>query len=314
MTLVGIPRNPVPYGAVPGTITAYDGTQLRYARWDPPARGRKGTVCLFGGRTEFIEKYFETISDLRQRGFGVATMDWRGQGGSSRPLRNKFKGHVEDFAQYNADLDEFMSEVVLPDCPPPYYALAHSMGANILLHAGCRRDCWFERMVFSSPMIRIGGRAPSLGVSDVLAQLSVFFGLGDLYIPGGKDDAPNANPFDGNLLTSDRRRYERNRLTLDAAPALGLGSPTIAWVQAAVASMKVLNSFGFPPKVHVPVLMLAAGEDKIVSNQAIDEMAMQLKAGSRIVIDGARHELLQEKDSYREQLWAAFDAFVSGAG
>ncbi len=314
MTLVGIPRNPVPSGAVPGTITAYDGTQFRYARWDPPARGRKGTVCLFGGRTEFIEKYFETISDLRQRGFGVATMDWRGQGGSSRPLRNKFKGHVDDFAQYNADLDEFMSEVVLPDCPPPYYALAHSMGANILLHAGCRRDCWFERMVFSSPMIRIGGRAPSLGVSDVLAQLSVFFGLGDLYIPGGKDDAPNAMPFDGNLLTSDRRRYERNRLTLDAAPALGLGSPTIAWVQAAVGSMKVLNSFGFPPKVHVPVLMLAAGEDKIVSNQAIDEMAMQLKAGSRIVIDGARHELLQEKDSYREQLWAAFDAFVSGAG
>ncbi len=314
MTLVGIPRNPVPSGAVPGTITAYDGTEFRYARWGPPARGRKGTVCLFGGRTEFIEKYFETISDLRQRGFAVATMDWRGQGGSSRALRNKFKGHVEDFAQYNTDLEQFMSEIVLPDCPPPYNALAHSMGANILLHAGCRRDCWFDRMVFSSPMIRLGGRAPSLGFTDVLAQLSVFLGLGDLYAPGGKDNAPGTGSYDGNLLTSDRRRFECNRLILDAAPALGLGSPTIAWVKAAVASMKILNSFGFPPKVHVPVLMLAAGEDKIVSNQAIDELAMQLKAGSRIVIYGARHELLQENDAYREQLWAAFDAFVSGGG
>jgi lysophospholipase len=322
MTLVGIPRNPVPAGAISGTITAYDATELRYARWAPPARGRKGTVCLFGGRAEFIEKYFETISDLRQRGFAVATMDWRGQGGSSRALRNKFKGHVEDFLQYEADLDQFMSEIVLPDCPPPYFALAHSMGATILLRAGCRRDCWFERMVFSAPMIRLGGRAPSLGLTNVLAQLAVFFGLGDLYLPGGKGDGSGAEIFDGgsgaeifdgNLITTDKRRFERNRLILEAAPALGLGAPTIGWVQAAVASMKVINSFGFPPQVHVPILMLSAGEDKIVSNQGIDELAMQLKAGSRIVIDGARHELLQEKDGYREQLWAAFDAFVSGS-
>ncbi len=313
MTLVDIPGNPVPVGAVSATITAYDGAELRTARWDPPARGRKGTVCLFGGRTEFIEKYFETVSDLRRRGYAVATMDWRGQGGSSRPLRNKFKGHVDDFAQFDADLNQFMSEIVLPDCPPPYFALAHSMGAIVPLRAACKRDCWFERMVLSAPMIRLGGRAPSLGLTNVLAQLAVFCGLGDLYIPGGKDDAHITAPYDGNLLTSDKRRYERNALILGAAPALALGSPTIGWVQAAAASMKIINSFGFPQQVHVPVLMLAAGEDKIVSNRAIDELAMQLKAGSRIVIDGARHELLQEKDDYREQLWAAFDAFVPGS-
>ncbi len=312
MTLVGIPRNPVPAGAVSGTIKAYDGAELRYARWDPPARGRKGTVCLFGGRSEFIEKYFETVSDLRQRGFAVATMDWRGQGGSSRALRNAFKGHVDDFAQFDADLDQFMSEIVLPDCPPPYFALAHSMGGNILLRAGCKRDCWFERMVFSAPMIRIGGSAPSLGLTSVISQLAVFLGLGDMFIPGGKSDASGREPFEGNVLTSDKRRFERNQLILETAPALGLGSPTIGWVQAAAASMKEINAFGYPPRVHVPVLMLAAGDDKVVSNRAIDELAMQLKAGNRIVIDGARHELLQEKDVYREQLWAAFDAFVSG--
>lgn len=312
MTLVGIPRNPVPAGAVSGAIRSYDGAELRYARWDPPKRGRKGTVCLFGGRSEFIEKYFETISDLRQRGFAVATMDWRGQGGSSRPLRRAYKGHVDDFAQFDADLEHFMSEIVLPDCPPPYYALAHSMGGNILLRAGCKRDCWFERMVFSAPMIRLGASAPSLELTCALGQLAVFFGLGDIMIPGGKRDASGIEPFEGNLLTSDKRRYERNRLILEAAPALGLGAPTIGWVQAASASMKRINAFGFPPQVYVPVLMLAAGDDKIVSNRAIDELAMQLKAGSRIVIDGARHELLQEKDGYREQFWAAFDAFVPG--
>lgn len=312
MTLVGIPRNPVPAGAMAGTLTAYDGTELRYALWKPPSRGRKGTVCLFGGRAEYIEKYFETISDLRQRGFAVATFDWRGQGGSARALRNPLKGHVEDFAEYEADLSQFMSEIVLPDCPPPYFALAHSTGGNILIRVACMRDCWFDRMVFTAPMYGLSGPASSLGFTSTVSQLAVFLGLGDSYVPGGSNEISGTGPFEGNPFTSDKRRYGRNQLIIEAAPALGLASPTFAWLRAATASMKTINGFGFPPRVHVPILMIAAGNDKIVSNRAIDELAMQLKAGERIVIDGARHELLQEQERFREQTWAAFDAFIPG--
>jgi len=86
MTLVSIPANPVPEGAVTGNLQTRDGVSLRFARWPPPP-GRKGTVCLFPGRAEFIEKYFETVRDLRARGFAVAILDWRGQGGSQRALR-----------------------------------------------------------------------------------------------------------------------------------------------------------------------------------------------------------------------------------
>lgn len=313
MTLVGIPRNPVPAGTVDGSFITYDGMEVRFARWGPPKRGRKGTVCVFTGRAEFIEKYLETVSDLRQRGFAVAMIDWRGQGGSSRTHRNRAKGHVDDFSQYERDISQFMSEVVLPDCPPPYFALAHSMGGNILLRIACMRDCWFDRMVLSAPMIRLGGKAPSLGLTSAVAQCAVFLGLGDLFIPGGPREATGTGPFEGNILTSDSRRYERNRLILEAAPELGVGAPTVAWLYAAAASMKLISGFGFPPKVHVPVLMVSAGGDAIVSNKAIDELAMQLRAGDRIVIDGARHEILQEQDRFREQFWAAFDAFVPGS-
>src|SRR5262245_38206518 len=68
MDLVSIPANPVPEGAVTGALKTHDGVTLRFARWQPPP-GRKGTVCLFQGRTEFIEKYFETVRELRSRGF-----------------------------------------------------------------------------------------------------------------------------------------------------------------------------------------------------------------------------------------------------
>ena len=137
MTLVSIPANPVPENVVSGTIRTPDGAELRFARWAPPA-GRKGTVCVFAGRGETIEKYFETVRDLRNRGFAVAVIDWRGQGLSDRALSDRYKGYVGTFSQFDTDLETFMRDVVLPDCPPPIFALAHSMGATILLRAIAR--------------------------------------------------------------------------------------------------------------------------------------------------------------------------------
>src|SRR5690349_24243084 len=113
MMLVSIPANPVPENVVCGTIKTADGVQLRFARWAPPP-GRKGTVCVFPGRSEFIEKYFETVHDLRERGFAVAVLDWRGQGLSDRPLADRHKGHVRRFSNYDTDLTTFMQEIVLP--------------------------------------------------------------------------------------------------------------------------------------------------------------------------------------------------------
>ena len=144
--LVNLAKNPIPSGVVSGFFNSYDGAPLRYAIWSASRSPMRGTVCLFGGRTEFIEKYFEVVADLRRRGFAVATMDWRGQGGSVRALDDRRKGHVTSFAQYDRDLVRFMRDIVLPDCPPPYIALAHSMGGHIMLRAARMIDSWFDRI------------------------------------------------------------------------------------------------------------------------------------------------------------------------
>ena len=94
MKLVSIPDNSSPDDVITGKITTPDGVELRFARWGSPVHS-KGTVCIFTGRGEFIEKYFETVRDLRKRGFAVAIMDWRGQGRSSRQLSDPRKGYVE---------------------------------------------------------------------------------------------------------------------------------------------------------------------------------------------------------------------------
>ena len=97
MILTSIPANPVPDGAFVSTVSKPDGRELRFARFSPPP-GRKGTVCLFQGRSEFIEKYFEVVRDLQARGFAVATLDWRGQGLSERALSDPRKGYVWNFS------------------------------------------------------------------------------------------------------------------------------------------------------------------------------------------------------------------------
>jgi lysophospholipase len=310
MKLVSIPANPVPEGAVAGTLKTPDGVALRYARFPPPP-GRKGTVCVFQGRTEFIEKYFEVARDLRARGFAVATLDWRGQGLSQRALRDPRKGHVRNFSEYLIDLETFMQEVVLPDCPPPYFALGHSMGASVLIQSAARGHRWFDRVVMTAPMIRLN-RLPMFGIAGALARTMRLVGFGRAYVPGGAATPMTGMPFPGNIATSDPVRHARNAAVLDAEPALGLGAPTVAWASAAFRVMSAFADPSYPSRIRQPILITAAGRDDLVSTSAIEEFAIHLRAGSHLIVPGAMHEILMEQDHYRRQFWAAFDAFVPG--
>jgi len=275
-------------------------------------RERSGTVCIFPGRNEFIEKYFEVVGELRRRGFAVAVLDWRGQGGSSRLTRSQMKGHVSDFSNYEEDIAHFMRSVVLPDCPAPYYALAHSMAATVMFRAATKRGCWFSRMVMTAPMVKLEGLPMSQAMCGRLADVLTLFGFGKQVVPGDNKEYWTSEEFEGNPLTSDRERFFRNLSVLQAAPGLAVGPPTIGWLNAACEAMAQLADEKFAPRIRIPALMVAAGDDKIVSSKAIEDFASRLRAGSQLVLRGARHEILQERDSIREQFWAAFDAFVPG--
>lgn len=310
MKLISIPPNPVPDNVVSGAIKTTDGVTLRYARWAPPP-GRKGTVVLLQGRAEYIEKYYETVRDLRARGFAVATFDWRGQGMSDRPLADRRKGHVRNFREYGTDLSAVMEQVVLPDCPPPFYALAHSMGGAIVIRACHDGSRWFERVVATAPMIALP-RSTLTRVAGPLARTLRLFGTGTRYVPTADNSLTGRQDFIGNVLTSDPVRYARNAAVLEEAPELGLGAPTVAWADAAMRLMKDFANPAYPGSIRQPILLVAAGRDEVVSTSAIEQFGLNLLAGRHLIVAGAKHEILQEQDHYRAQFWAAFDAFVPG--
>jgi lysophospholipase len=131
-------------------------------------------------------------------------------------------------------------------------------------------------------------------------------------VPGGDASVMQQRPFIGNLLTSDPVRYARNVAVLEAEPSLAIGWPTVAWADSAFKMIATLSEPSYPAKIRQPMLVIAAGHDQIVSTLAIDEFAARLRAGSHLIVPGARHELLMEQDRFRGQVLAAFDAFVPG--
>jgi lysophospholipase len=309
--LLQTPDNPIPSKPAIMQVKTSDGVLLRVARWRPTARRARGTVCILQGRAEFIERYFETITELRRRGFAVVAFDWRGQGRSGREVDNPRKGHVGDFSRYRRDLEAIRAEVLEPHMPKPYFALAHSMGGAIALLGA--RDGWlpFERLVTTSPMVDLCiVRITHLRRTS--ARILRWLGLGKSFVPGGGETPISTKPFEGNRLTSDRKRYLRNAALAEAIGEGAIGDPTIGWTDAAFRLINRFRDPRFPLEIRVPTLIVAAGADPVCATPAIERFAARLKGGHAIVIPGARHEILMERDEIREEFWAAFDAFIPG--
>jgi lysophospholipase len=310
MDLSIIPENPAPPSAVVSAIATRDHKGLRVARWscgDVCA----GTVAILPGRAEFIEKYFEVVAELLRRNFDVVVLDWRGQGLSSRLLDNPRKGHVDNFRAYDTDLDALAEQVLEPFCRRPWFGLCHSMGAAIALAAAHAGRLPFERLVLTVPMIDIYGLRFKRSLR-ALARLFVVLGFGRRFVPGGGPSPYMSSNFEGNILTSDPKHLARWTAILDAAPDLAIGDPTIGWLNAAFQLMRRFEDVEYPRRILTPILIVAAGDDRLVDTPATELFASRLKAGKCIILAHSRHEILMERDRYRELFWAAFDGFLPG--
>lgn len=298
--------NPVPPGARIQVVGTSDGVSIRTAVWPASTAARKGSVLLIQGRNESIEKYFETVEDLRRRGFAVCTFDWRGQGGSDRVHRDNLC-HVEDFGDYDRDLAAVVRKVFLADCPPPHFALAHSMGALACLRAASSGRVRFERMVLLTPMLGLSRVAsPSMPAVRAVARVGLFLGM---------DDRPiSRKPWEKwkELHPEDEPRQAKASRVFREAPQLRTGTPSVRWLHAAATAMRAASRPEFAAGIRIPSLLVIASRDNVVANDAIERFAAGLRSGAPLILPGARHEVLMEEDPIRDAFWAAFDAFIPG--
>lgn len=272
-----------------------DHKRVRVAHW--PLEGAKGTVLLFPGRTEYIEKYGTTAASFAKRGLAVMTIDWRGQGLSDRLLPDARIGHVGTFTDYQKDVGTMMRAARALQLPRPYFLLAHSMGGAIGLRAAME-GLSVQAAAFTAPMwgIQIAPQLRPLALS--LSRLMPRIGQGHRLPMGTKYESYiTAEPFEGNMLTTDQMMYDMMRDQLGAHPEFALGGPSYVWLREALAETKHLASRAAP---SLPCITFLGANERIVDTRRIHQRMENWKGGKLQIIEGAEHEILMESPAVRE--------------
>lgn len=316
---------------VAGTVTGQGGLSLALRRFLQPDRAtEQGAITIVSGRTETMLKYKEVVYDLYRNGWSVYIHDHRGQGLSDREpaVRDQpQKGHVERFDDFVADLDTVLTTQVLPAGHARRVLWAHSMGGAITarwLQSGRPSVAQVQAAVLSSPMLEIVGLVPGFSaeiLSCNLAHGAVLFGNAASWHWGGKPYAPF--PAQGNIYTGSPVRSQRVLDQDSAAPATRLGSPTWGWIARSCDAAHAARTDA--ALVTTPVMVLVAGQDKIVLNHGAAQFCQRLAAarpgagcggpdGGPVVIGGAEHEMLIERDALRGQAMGRALAFLRQAG
>ncbi|MEO8813054.1 MAG: alpha/beta hydrolase [Caulobacteraceae bacterium] len=285
------------------------GARLRGASFPQPGAAR-GTVVVSPGRTEPIEKYYETIERLRARGFGVVVHDWRGQGLSHRALSDPLLGHARGYGDFIADHAALMAGFV-ERAPRPWIALGHSMGGCLALLAMARGESRFAGAILSAPMLGVRTGSVPWPVARVLAATMTLAGRGGAPVVASETAS---NPFAANVLTHDPVRYARNEGIAAAFPALALGVPTWGWLDFALSATALLARGPGVRRIFAPVSIVAAGDDRIVDTAAARRVAERLPHGRFVEIPGAFHEILQETDALQAPFWREFDDLADRIG
>jgi len=274
-----------------------DGISIAYDIFK--AENEKAVALFLTGRAEYFLKYEPFFNHLNNEGITVFAMDHRGQGASERMLENQKKGYVEKFDHFIDDAAYFLKTKVTSEKKndKPLFSISHSMGGAVsfLLEEKLKI---FDKMVFTSPMWGINfGHVPE-NIIHFLAKLFCALGKDKEFVPGKKEYDSNA-PFENNDLTHSLENFEKQVDFLKYNPDFTLGGPTNRWVVESIEAMKKIEKIS--PEFLTETLLLQAGADTVVDNLRQDKVLGNIKNGTKFVIEGALHEILNEEKVYYDQ-------------
>ncbi|MUK48847.1 alpha/beta fold hydrolase [Aliivibrio fischeri] len=276
-----------------GEVLGVERIPLKWININP--NDKKQTLVLVNGRNESYWKYKEVILELSQY-FNIYAYDHRGQGESGRMTQDHELGHVDDFHDYVMDLYIFMERVVRPNLNGECFMLSHSMGAAVMTQYLSMFDHPVKASAATSPMfgVYIPGKAhglkkQTLNLLDILAN-KPNYALGQSHFKKVR--------YEENVLTHSQVRYQMFVDLFVNNPNLRLGGPSTHWITESIKAGKkcIANAH----KVKIPMLILQAGGDLVVSNIAQTAFHEKCHSSHLEVVKDSYHDILIEKDLYRD--------------
>lgn len=169
------------------------------------------------------------------------------------------------------------------------------------LHAGLD----VAACAFTGPMWGIGLSPVLRPIAWVFSALGRRVGLGAMLAPGQtRAYYTLRQPFDGNTLTNDAEMFAWMRGHMQAHPELGLGGPTLRWLNEALIECRALAAL---PAPTTPCLTFLGAQEDIVDTDAVHTQMQRWANGRLEMVDPAEHEVLMDTPEIRTR---AFDALA----
>ena len=268
----------------------------------------KGRVVFCPGFTEFCEKYAHIGAHLTKAGYDVLMIDWPGQGRSGHFGTHSEYVNLDDFETHLRALEALLDEAGWTE---NLVIFGHSMGGHLSLRAADRFADRIKAVMLSAPMIRpMAG--PAAGVR-LLGKMLDRLGQGGRRAPfqihlsaATARQAGSLNP-----LTHDAAFFDLSYQLYDKEPALRRAVPTVNWVRAAYRScVKTSLNPQWMAGIKQPVLALLAEQEYICHNPSAKRALSWLNTAEIHVIDGARHEILNELPEIQARIWPHYLRFL----
>lgn len=306
MEQTAIDRRAHPQGMRLWDWCAPDGWLHRRMDWpQPKGREARGSLLFAGGRGDFVEKYLEAFGEWHRRGWTVASFDWRGQGKSKGHI---VAGHLDSFDILAEDFAALVHDWQR-STPGPHAVIGHSMGGHMVLRLLIERRPPIAAAVLVAPMIAVNSAPFPPFAARVIAAAATRFGFRRRpmwKVPLARAPAGSKRQ---QVLTTCLQRYEDERYWWERDGDFAPAAPSFGWLNAGMRSGRLFSRRNLA-KVDMPVLLIAAELDRLVSGEAIARAASLLPRSELELYGGCAHEILREQDETRLAALARIDAFL----
>jgi lysophospholipase len=193
--------------------------------------------------------------------------------------------------------------------PAPHVIIGHSMGGHMLLRLLIERPPAIAAAVLSAPMIDVNSAPMPPLVARMVTGAVSGLGLGSRGLWKAPLAVAPAGSRRQQVLTSCVDRYNDEAYWWGQEPDFAPAAPTFGWLRAAYRSARAFTQANLM-KVKLPVLLIGAEDDRLVSAAATRRAATALPNAELEMYSGCAHEILRERDATRLAALARIDAFL----